>query len=82
MIGADGRWYAAAEEAVSDAGLAGPAPELGDDMGRVGCGAGDDGIDGRGVIVTVPSPKKSFTRVSTSWLIEMLLASQNAFSRS
>jgi hypothetical protein len=27
-------------------------------------------------------PRKSLTRVSTSWLIEMLLASQNALSRS
>jgi hypothetical protein len=27
-------------------------------------------------------PRKSLTRVSTSWLIEMLLVSQNAFSRS
>ena len=27
-------------------------------------------------------PRKSLTRVSTSWLIEMLLLSQNAFSRS
>jgi hypothetical protein len=43
---------------------------------------GGDGGVGRGVIVVAPSPRKSFTRVSTSWLIEMLLASQNAFSRS
>jgi hypothetical protein len=66
-------------------------PELSVDVGALG--AIDDGIIGRGwdggvgrgvigVIATLPSPKKSFTRVSTSWLIEMLLASQNAFSRS
>jgi hypothetical protein len=53
-------------------------------------GRGAEGVTlgvevGRGAIVVgalTPSPRKSFTRVSTSWLIEMLFASQKAFSRS
>jgi len=47
-------------------------------------GAGLAGIVGFGVVgviaVVAPSPKKSPTRVSTNWLIEMLLVSQNALS--
>src|SRR5262249_41335682 len=42
--------------------------------------AGRNGALGAGAASLVP--RKSLTRVSTSWLIEMLLVSQNAFSRS
>jgi len=37
---------------------------------------------GDGALGASFGPRKSLTRVSTSWLIEMLLVSQNAFSRS
>jgi len=40
------------------------------------------GAAGRIVSGEGSPPRKSFTRVSTSWLIETLLASQNAFRRS
>ena len=66
-------------------------------MGATGAGRGTggratdmtDGSDAAGVTATVfgvvlntSPPRKSLTRVSTSWLIEMWLVSQNAFSRS
>src|SRR5262245_42112123 len=65
---------------------------LGDDArcGALDTSDGIDGTDGRKPLARriastsagAASPRKSFTRVSTSWLIEMLLASQNALSRS
>jgi hypothetical protein len=87
MTGADGTegrcaGTAAVAPAVSLVGLAGigVGAMAGTDRGVVDVGIGT----GLGVIATGTgdSPRKSFTRVSTSWLIEMLLASQNAFSRS
>jgi hypothetical protein len=57
-------------------------------IGAIGRGAIGDGaaaVIGRPVPVAAPGasgPRKSLTRVSTSWLIEMLLVSQKAFSRS
>src|SRR5213078_150149 len=49
-------------------------------IGRGAIGRGTAGVvEAAG---TGASPRKSLTRVSTSWLIEMLLVSQNAFSRS
>ena len=61
----------------------------GDVIGRAAIGLGTGGIDvvAKAIGDTIDdrgasAPRKSFTRVSTSWLIEMLLVSQNAFSRS
>jgi hypothetical protein len=52
--------------------------------GAIGRGALDAAIAaGAGISPSAsPGPRKSLTRVSTSWLIEMWLVSQNAFSRS
>jgi len=68
-------------------------PGLGaETIGRASTGRVGGAITGRGATgrngtlgiagATSPVPRKSLTRVSTSWLIEMLLVSQNAFSRS
>src|SRR5688572_1733854 len=54
-----------------------PKPMLG-----AGLGGGNGRSTARAVSAAPSVPRKSFTRVSTSWLIDTLLASQNAFSRS
>src|ERR1700712_3094664 len=55
----------------------------GSGRGALGAGIGATGRGAAGTgMLTEPSPKKSPTRVSTNWLIEMLFASQNALSRS
>ena len=93
--GASGRGAAMLADEVSCLGATGTAVGTDDDtLGRAGMvGAGVD-VMGRGgmgrslwiagvdEVGATPSPRKSLTRVSTSWLIEMLLASQNALSRS
>jgi hypothetical protein len=76
-------------DAALDAGLAN------DGRGGIGRGTPGDGITDPAeprapgalwlwevAIGAGASPRKSLTRVSTSWLIEMLLVSQKAFSRS
>jgi hypothetical protein len=57
-------------------------PRLGAITLGPGVGIGGRGAAGRTVSAVPSVPRKSFTRVSTSWLIDTLLASQNAFSRS
>jgi len=59
--------------ATGEAGLAGAGP---------GAGVVGRGCAGMIDVTPVSDPRKSPTRVSTNWLIEMLFVSQNAFSRS
>lgn len=91
-------WPAPGPAAGADAAGAGDTGDCGRaSTGLLGAALGSDGrgdigrgaLDGAGAASATGiaadaslGPRKSLTRVSTSWLIEMLLVSQNAFSRS